>query len=86
MNTARGANWDLLLLWKDCRIHDRFHAAHELDVAALLADFYKTSRLQLPHDLAEGLWIKPRQPQPQLTGPEERVWRMASQNKAPEPL
>jgi hypothetical protein len=63
-NAAEGANWNIGLLRHNRCVDGLREPSHKFDVTALLAGFDESGGLKPTLDLAEGLRLKPPQPQP----------------------
>lgn len=68
-NTPQCANRNLTLIRHDSGVDTFARISRKLNVAALLADFDKASRFKPALDFAEGLRLKPPQPQPRWCEP-----------------
>ena len=64
-NTAERANGDVACPGYNRDVNDLSKSPRELDMAGALAGFEESSRFKTALGLADGLRIKPPQPQPQ---------------------
>ena len=85
-NTSERANGDIAFSRYYRDVNDFSKSPHEFDMAALLAGFEEAHRFKTSLDLAEGLRIKPPQPQPRSFESWVGVLPAVVQSKALAPL